>query len=468
MILPTSIFRRYDIRGVYPEEINEAAALHIGRGFGTFFNSKGIKNIVVGRDNRLSSPSVAKNFIEGVLSTGCNVTFIDITLTPVIHFLTCTGSFDAGIMVTASHNPANFNGFRVDYKNAVPLHGTDLKQIESIITKEDYIEGEGLLLEQDLNYLYTDFLKTKFPNLAKLKVVIDTGNGAASVIAPKFFTELGCEVIGSNTDIAGGFKLGIPDPEDPLMMERVSKEVLDSGAETGFAFDEDADRFGLVDSQGLHYGSDKVLMLFAKNELERKKGVIVFDVKSSQTLYNFIQSEGGVPKMIRTGHPFFVEETGKGAILGAEFSGHFYFANDYYGFDDGLYAACKVLEILSKTKRPLSNLMEEFPKTYHTGEIKVTCDDASKYSILETLTKTVGNMSSGYQRFVALDGLRVNITDTGWFLIRASNTSPYLSIRLEGENLSVTKLLQEKVFQMLDPFGLTDSHLVLESKIFYS
>lgn len=468
MNLPDNIFRNYDIRGIYPTEIDESVALRLGSAVGTFFLERNIKNIVVGRDNRVSSPSIAKNFLTGVISTGCNATYINNTITPVIHFLTSTQNFEGGVVITASHNPANYTGFRLDFKDAYPIYGKDILRIEEIAENETFAKGNGLLLEQDLSYLYIDYFKKRFNSLGPIQVALDTGNGSASVIAPAILEAAGCTVQKFNTDLAGGFELGIADPENPIMMDRLSKEVLDSGSKVGLAFDEDADRFGAVDDQGQVHSSDKLLMLFASHLLQTKKGTVIFDVKSTQLLFEIIEDLGGNAKLMKTGHPYFLQAMHEGAILGAEFSGHFYFSDDYFGYDDGVYAACKILEVLKETGKPLSKLMENFPKTYHTEEIKVACDDELKYGLLEKLTEVIEGMKKNYKSFIAVDGLRVNITDTGWFLIRASNTTPVLSIRAEGRTLAEAKLMLQRLDQMLSPFGFLDLEPLKSPKIYYS
>lgn len=468
MQITESIFRTYDIRGVYPSEIDEKTAELLGKGFGSFFKTKQVKNVVVGRDNRFSSPSLSKSFIEGLLSSGCNVTYIQQTITPVVHFLTCTHQFDAGIMVTASHNPQEFNGLRPDYKNALPLYGKDLQLIKELIEQNSFVTEEGILVEQDLNYLYIDYLVNLFNKIDSFNVMLDLGNGSASDIAPKLFEVLNQKVTLYNANIAGGFALGIPDPENPIMMDRLSSEIKGANCDVGFAYDEDADRFGLVDSNGLTYNSDKLLMLFAKYELREKKGTVLFDVKSTQQLVKTISSLGGIPMMIKTGHPYFVQEMKNNAIVGGEFSGHFFFGNNYFGYDDGIYASLKVLEIMSYYKRPLTNLLDEFPKTYHTTELKVDCSDETKFVILAKIAQVLEELKFKYKSYIALDGIRVNLTETGWFLIRASNTSPYISVRLEGESLEEAALLKERLFQMLSPFGFTNLDVITNAKIFYS
>ena len=468
MQISESIFRTYDIRGIYPEQLNEEVAELIGKGFGSFFRPKQITNIVVGRDNRLSSPSLSKSFIEGLLSTGCNVTYINQTITPIIHFLTCTHHFDAGVMITASHNPQEFNGFRPDYKDALPLYGKDLQAIETLIAQKNFVTGEGLLLEQDLNYLYIDYLADHFKEIDSFNVMLDLGNGSASDIAPTLFEKLSQRLTLHNTDITGGFDLGIPDPENPIMMDRLSNEIMQTTCDVGFACDEDADRFGLVDSNGFTYNSDKLLMLFAKHELSKQKGVVLFDVKSTQQLTKIVSSFGGIPRMIKTGHPYFVQEMKGKAVLGGEFSGHFFFGNNYFGYDDGIYASLKILEIMSKYKRPLANLLDEFPKSYHTTELKINTSDDTKFVILARIAQVLEEISFKYKSYIALDGIRVNITETGWFLIRASNTSPYISIRLEGETYDEAILLKERIIQMLSPFGFSNLDIITNAKIFYS
>ncbi|HSX39893.1 MAG TPA: phosphomannomutase/phosphoglucomutase [Candidatus Saccharimonadales bacterium] len=466
MILPKSIFRSYDIRGVYPLDFNEVYAAQIGRALGTFLQNKNLKNIVLGRDDRASSPAISERFIEGLLSTGCNVTDIGITLTPIIHFLTHSNKYDAGVIVTASHNPKEFNGIRIDYAKGVPFFGDDIQALYELTQNQQYKTGHGSLTKKDESSVYINFLKKMFPLKRSLKVLVDCGSGSTSIIAPRIFNELNQQVIPVYCNYDSNFPHGVPDPENKLFMGDLSKKVLEQHADIGFVFDTDGDRFGVVDEKGTIYDNDKLLLLFAENILKKQRGTVLCDIKSSSLVIELIKTFGGFPKMIRTGHPFFMEEMKKGALVGAEYSGHTYFADKYFGFDDGVYAACRVLEILNESSESLSSLMKHFPKRYHTGEIKIACPDDKKFTVVEKIKK-IAEKATDILSFSEIDGIRMQSTPTGWFLIRASNTSPYLSIRIEGGTEKELKFLQNQVVELLKAFKLSGADLKKE-EIYFS
>lgn len=434
MEIPGNIFRNYDIRGVYPQELNEANAKLIGKVLGTHLWKKGTNRVVVGRDDRLSSPALSKALIEGLVSAGCHVTDIGISITPAIHFLTCTQNFDMGVVVTASHNPKEFNGFRIDYRNAQQFYGDQVLMLRFMIEREEFVVGEGSVEEKEMNSHYIDYIADKFKLNSKLKVVIDCGGGATSEIAPKIFEKIGCEIIYVGCSYDPEFTNGVPDPESKSLMDELREHVLKHKADVGFAYDTDGDRFGMVDEKGNSYKTDMTLLLFAEYVLKKNPGRIVcYDVKCSSLVDEFIRKMGGVPKIMRTGHPYFVEEVQKEAVLGAEFSGHVYFSDNYFGYDDGIYASCRVLEILENTKKPLSELMSKFPERSSTREIKVPCDDADKFQVINMVKLYLMN-NVKYKKIIDIDGVRAQITDTGWFLVRASNTTPNISIRAEGKD----------------------------------
>ncbi len=466
MHLPKAIFRSYDIRGIYPSELNEIYAEHIGKALGTLLRQKNLKNVVVGRDDRVSSPALQKHFISGLLATGCNVTDIGITLTPVIHFLTFSKKFDAGVNVTASHNPKDYNGFRLDYAQAQPLYGNDLQELYKLTNSEHYAVGKGALTQKDLAGTYINFIQKSFTLKKRPKVIIDCGSGATSIIAPRIFRELGCEIIPVYCNYDGNFSHGVPDPEDKLFMHDLSEKVREHSADIGFAFDTDGDRFGVVDEQGTIYDNDKLLLFFAEDILKKEKGTVVCDVKCSTVASDLVKAFGGAPKVIKTGHPFFVEEMKRGALLGIEFSGHAYFADKYFGYDDGIYAACRVLEILDNATFPLSVLMQKYPKRYHTAEVKIDCHDSQKFSIVEKI-KNLVQEAPEFLNVLDIDGVKVQVSKTGWFLIRASNTSPYLSIRIEGETQKEISFLVQQVSELLRAFKLNTQNL-RKAQVYFS
>ncbi len=457
MNVPKTIFREYDIRGTYPNELTEEVSRHIGCAVGTLLCSKTGKRspkVVVGRDTRESSEGLTNEFIKGLVASGCEVVDVGVSLTPIIHFLTCEADFDMGVEVTASHNPANFNGFRLDYRNAVPIFGDDIAKLYSLVISEKYREGAGSVSKQDLFDFYLQYLKKVFKFSGSKKVVIDCGYGTISYFAERIFKTLGADVVPVFCIPKNTFPQGIPDPTRLDFITELEKAVLEHNAAVGFAFDEDSDRFGVVDEKGHAHDNDRILLLMAKEVLKTNPGgTIIFDVKSSNILPKFIKAWGGKPEMLRTGHPFFVKRMQEGALLGGEFSGHTFFADGYYGYDDGIYAACKVLEILEKSSKPLSELMSEFPDLSDTGELKIICPDDKKFEVVAEIQAALVQKKADFLDVITLDGIRVSVTETDWFLIRASNTSPYLSIRVQAHTAESLSLLKAGIRDLLSKYS---------------
>ena len=463
-----SIFRAYDIRGIYPLEINENYALLIGKALGTFFVRKGFGKCVVGCDDRSSSPSILENLINGLLNTGVDVTDTGLTLTPAIHYLTFHNDFDFGINVTASHNPKEYNGFRIDYAGARPFFGDDVTDLYNLIKKNDFEapRERGVYTKRDLADEYINYFIKTFKFTKKLRVVIDCGNGAVSKFGKEIFESTGCEVLQVRCELDSEFSKGMPNPEDKKFMKELSKQVKVLKADLGFAFDADGDRFGVVDECGNIYENDKIMLLIAENILNTHPGErVYYDIKCSGVVESEIKRMGGVPIMIRTGHPFFVEHVRKDGLIGCELSGHMYFkhGNDV-AYDDGIYAACRVLEVLDNKNKSLSLLMNKYPKRFHSDEIKVKCPDDLKFLIIDDIKSNLQN--SGH-KFLNIDGVRASVTDTDWFLIRASNTSPYLSIRMEGLEPARVWAMREIILSILRKYHLDMSELK-KAKIIYS
>ncbi|OGC69747.1 hypothetical protein A2415_04695 [candidate division WWE3 bacterium RIFOXYC1_FULL_39_7] len=460
MEINKEIFRAYDIRGVFPDQINNDIAKAIGKGIGTIFQKKSIKNIVIGRDNRPSSYSLCPNLIEGVLSTGCNVTYTGITTQPIIHFLTFLDDFEAGINVTASHNPKKYNGIKIDLNDAQPFYGEALDELYEVVKAGNFINGEGTFREKDYNGIYIDHLAERFSFKNKLKVVVDCGSGATSELAPILMRKLGMDVTDVYCKYDSDFPNEVPDPENPSFLAELKSSVTDNGAILGFGFDGDGDRLGVVDERGTSYSADRLLMLFARDILSKNKGgKIVYDVKCTALLEDVIKQYSGVPEMIKTGRAYVLREVLNGnSVLGGELSGHFYFKDDYFGFDDALYAACRLIDILDRSGKLLSEIMSEFPQAVNTPEIRIPCPDDKKFVFIEEFTKYVKNNAS-YLKVLDIDGVRVSVSEHGWFLIRASNTSPYLSMRIEGTNSSeVSSIMQDllKILRNYDYLDLTN------------
>lgn len=467
-LLPKSIFRAYDIRGIYEKDLNEDVAKNIGKAYGTHLIRKLKKaskvSVVIGCDSRKSSPILKKAFIEGLVSTGCDVTDVGISLTPVIHFLTCVFEFDGGIEVTASHNPRQYNGFRLDYANASSFLARDITDLYNLAKDNDFILADetnfGKISKKDLFEHYLNFLKKQFSFSKDLKIIIDCGYGATGYFVERIFSELGANARTVFCRPNNDFPLGVPDPEKEEFMKSLQDAVLANKADIGFAFDEDSDRFGVIDEKGNLYNNDMIILFFAKYLLAKNsKGKVIYDVKSSELISDFVTKWGGEPKMLKTGHTYFSEEMKKGALLGGEFSGHMYFGDKYFGYDDGIYAACRMIEILSSPGVSLSKVMSGFPKRIGSSEIKVTCSDDEKFDIVKKITAQLANKSAEFDNITTIDGVRAKVSKSGWFLIRASNTSPYLSIRAEGESKEELNLILQGISDLLKPYALDLSSL---------
>ena len=458
MTISKSIFRNYDIRGVYPRDFDDSSAYILGKALGSDFFQRSVKTVVVGRDDRESSPALAKSFIKGLLSTGRDITYIDITLTPIIHYLTCAKGFDAGVMVTASHNPKDYNGFRIDLANAKPFFGPDIENLYQITESEKFVKGKGHYYEENLSLDYMNFIKSRFSIKKDFKIVIDCGSGATSLIAPQVFSQMGFRVVPVYCSYDKNFPHGVPDPENPLFIDDLKSKVAENKADLGIGFDTDGDRVGIVDEKGESYSVDKVaLPLAAKILTEHPHGKIVFDVKCSQLLEELIPAMGGQFEMIRTGHSYFTEKVLSGeAVMGVEFAGHMYFGDKYYGYDDGIYAALRVLELLDLSGISLSEVMSPFPKRVSSAELKLGCLDEQKFAVVGEVINRVKNMH-GIKDIRLIDGVRANVSKNGWFLIRASNTSPYLSVRLEAESNKELTKIAEAVFLLLKGFEFVDT-----------
>lgn len=468
--LSEHIFKTYDIRGIYPTELNELIAEHVGKAFGTILINKGLKSVVIGSDNRVSSPAILASLINGLTSTGCTVTNIGITLSPVIYFLSCTENFDAGITVTASHNPKDYNGIKFNFKNAVSFYGDEIQLLKEVIKSQDYVVGHGTVIYDSVALVskYIDYIKHHTHLQSKLKVVVNCGNGAACDIVNSIFKSLNCEFIPLHCEMNSAFPNGVPDPENRKFLHMLSQEVLRQHADIGLGIDTDGDRLGVVDENGASYETDKLLLLLAKDVFlnpVNKNHEVVYDVKCSRIVESEIKKLGGIPRMIRTGHVFFKEAIHSGTILGGEYSGHTYIKDGYFGFDDGVYGVCRILEILSKSNQKISTLMQEFPKRAHTSEVKVACSDDVKFNLI---VKIADIAKERYLDCITIDGVRANVSETGWFLIRASNTSPNLTIRVEGVDSAEVGRIIKDLSNILQSSGGLDISTLLNAEVFIS
>lgn len=433
------IFRAYDIRGIaHKPESDHAPDLTpetmelIGKGAGTYFIRNFGPNIVLGHDCRLSAPDLVEAFVRGIRSTGCDLTIIGMVPTPMLYFAVCERGFDGGVSITASHNPKEYNGVKLVGRGAHSICGDELQDVLKLIQNEDFDSGDSTQKDFDVFPIYTEQLNQLVKLNRPLKVVIDAGNGAAGPYIKPFFEHLGCEVIALYEEPDGNFPNHPANPEEEENMHDLMSAVKEHQADLGIGFDGDSDRVGIVDEKGQHYSADLLLILLARDLLSRQPGAkIVFDVKVSQVLIDDIKTHGGEPVMTKTGHSFIETKMRDiGAPLAGEISGHMFFAEKYYGFDDAFLAAAKLLEILANTEKAFSELLADLPKTYPTPELKTPCPDTEKFRVVKELTDT---FTAQYD-CVTIDGVRVNFDDQSWGAVRASNTSPNLTIRFEAPN----------------------------------
>jgi len=439
------IYREYDIRGVVDKDLTSDIVRQLGKGFGSHMVQLGKKSLAVGRDGRLRSGAFSEALIEGLLSTGCNVVNIGVCPTPVYYFSLFHLNKDGGIMVTGSHNPPEFNGFKVSVGKST-IFGEEIQKLGRLVEGGDFISGRGNLSEAKVIQAYHEYIKKNIRLEKKLRVVIDAGNGTGGVVAGPLLKDLGCEVEELYCEIDGRFPNHFPDPTVPDNLKALTKRVLKTRADVGIGYDGDADRIGVVDDQGNIIWGDQLMILFSREILKQQKGAtFVAEVKCSQNLFSDIEKHGGKAIMWRTGHSLIKEKMKEEkAVLGGEMSGHIFFADRYFGYDDAIYASCRLLELLSNTERKLSSLLADVPKTHITPEIRVSCPDEIKFKVVDQVKKELKKDHP----IIDVDGVRVQFQD-GWGLVRASNTQPVLVLRFEAlteDRLQeIKKLVEDKV-----------------------
>ncbi|MCP4272302.1 MAG: phosphomannomutase/phosphoglucomutase [Gammaproteobacteria bacterium] len=450
-----SIFRAYDIRGVVGETLTVNAVRWIGQSIGTEAFERGEQTIIVARDGRKSGEELLAALKEGLLASGRDVIDIGMVPTPLLYFATHYLQSRSGVMLTGSHNPSNYNGLKIVLAGD-SLYGDDITEIYNRIQRRDLLNGEGTESSNDIMADYVNNITGDIALAQPLKVVIDAGNGVAGAVAPLLFQALGCEVIGLFCDVDGNFPNHHPDPSKPENLEDLRQAVLKEEADIGIAFDGDGDRLGVVDSNGAIIWADKQMILFSKDVLSRHPGAdIIFDVKCSRHLQASIKENNGRPIMWRTGHSFIkakMKETG--ALLAGEQSGHIFFKERWYGFDDGLYAGARLLEILSNEVERSAEVFAHLPESISTPELNLDMADDVKFDYIDQLAEE-GDFAGG--KITDIDGIRVDYS-TGWGLVRASNTTPCLVIRFEAETEEDLKNIQAVFRQQLLRF---DPDLVL-------
>ena len=428
------IFREYDIRGVVDKDLTEQDVVLIGKGFGTYLRGENRSKVTVGRDCRLSSEKYRDLVIEGLLATGCDVVDIGVCPTPVFYFSIRQLKKEGGIMVTASHNPPEYNGFKL-CSGYDTLFGEQIQKLRRIIEGGTFAEGSGTAETADVVTPYKEFLQENVKLARPLRAGIDAGNGTAGVVAVPIIRNLGCEVFDIYCDMDGNFPNHEPDPTVVKNMQDLIGLVREKGLDVGIGYDGDGDRIGIIDEKGDIIWGDQLMIIYARDILSRRPGAtFIAEVKCSQTLYHDIEKHGGRAIMWKTGHSLIKQKMKEvKAELAGEMSGHMFFADRYFGYDDAIYASCRLLEILAATGKSITELLNDVPRTYTTPEIRVPCPDDMKFKVVRDVTEYFRQQYN----IIDIDGVRVLFED-GWGLVRASNTQPVLVLRFEA--LSKTRL----------------------------
>ena len=428
------IFREYDIRGVVDKDLTEQDVVLIGKGFGTYLRGENRSKVTVGRDCRLSSEKYRDLVIEGLLATGCDVVDIGVCPTPVFYFSIRQLKKEGGIMVTASHNPPEYNGFKL-CSGYDTIFGEQIQKLRRIIEGGTFAEGSGTAETADVVTPYKEFLQENVELARPLRAGIDAGNGTAGVVAVPIIRNLGCEVFDIYCDMDGNFPNHEPDPTVVKNMQDLIGLVREKGLDVGIGYDGDGDRIGIIDEKGDIIWGDQLMIIYARDILSRRPGAtFIAEVKCSQTLYHDIEKHGGRAIMWKTGHSLIKQKMKEvKAELAGEMSGHMFFADRYFGYDDAIYASCRLLEILAATGKSITELLNDVPRTYNTPEIRVPCPDDRKFQVVRDVTEYFRQQYN----IIDIDGVRVLFED-GWGLVRASNTQPVLVLRFEA--LSQTRL----------------------------
>jgi phosphomannomutase/phosphoglucomutase len=440
MLKPT-IFREYDIRGIADTELLNPDVVDLGRAFGTLLQRRAGKRINLGCDCRLSSPRLHDALLEGLLDSGCEITDIGVVPTPLLYYSAKHLNADGGIMITGSHNPTEFNGFKAVCGPGT-IYGEDIQLIRKMIDARDFLKATGSHKTYDIVTPYVDEISAQFKFERRIKVVADAGNGTAGPVMKRIFAKLNCDVEELFFDMDGHFPNHHPDPTVPKNLEALVKAVRAKPVDIGIAYDGDADRVGATDENGTDIYGDLLLLICGREILTRKPGAtFIGEVKCSQVLYDELARLGGNAIMWKTGHSLIKAKMKEvHAELAGEMSGHMFFADRYYGFDDGLYASCRLMEIVAKSGKPMSAQLAGLPKMVSTPEIRIDCPDEVKFKVVAK----VAAYFKGKRDVIDVDGVRVKF-EHGWGLLRASNTGPILVMRFEAETEQLMEQYQREV-----------------------
>jgi phosphomannomutase / phosphoglucomutase len=440
------VFREYDVRGIVDQDLNEEFVMNLGRAIGTYALQHKIKIMTVGRDCRLSSDDYHRYLISGLNAAGIDTIDIGLCATPMLYFSIRHCNTGGGVMITGSHNPPEFNGFKIciGYDS---IYGQQIQELRKIMEAGNYSSGKGVAQLKDITAVYQNYLFDHVQISKKLKLVLDAGNGVGGQFALPILTRMGCDVTCLYCDPDGRFPHHFPDPTVEDNLTDLIQQVGEKKADLGIAFDGDADRIGVISDTGEIIWGDKLLLLFARYILkEHPQATIIGEVKCSQVLYDGIRKYGGRPIMWKAGHSLIkAKMKEEKALLGGEMSGHLFFADRYFGYDDAIYAAVRLLEILSRTDQKISDLLSDVPKTFSTPEIRVDCDDDKKAAVVEKIKKHYRNTPG----VIDIDGIRIPFKD-GWALVRCSNTQPVIVMRFEASSAESLQKIRGEVESLLD------------------
>jgi phosphomannomutase / phosphoglucomutase len=436
-----NVFREYDVRGIVNKDLNEEFVFDLGRSIGTYAVRNKVKTITVGRDCRLTSDAYHNFLIRGLNSCGIDTIDIGMCATPMLYFSIRHLNTDGGVMVTGSHNPPEFNGFKICIGYDT-IYGSDIQELRKIMESKQYAIGQGSGERLDISDAYKNYLFENISIGKKLKVIVDGGNGVGGYFALPLLKRFGCDVTPLFCEPDGLFPNHFPDPTVEDNLTELIRLVTEKKADLGIAFDGDADRIGVISDKGDIIWGDKLLLLFSRYILKEKPdSTIIGEVKCSQTLYDDIKMHSGRPIMWKAGHSLIkAKMKEEKAALGGEMSGHIFFADRYFGYDDAIYAALRLLEILSQTDEKISSLLKDVPHTYATPEIRIDCPDDKKTATVDKIKKHFQNKSG----LIEIDGVRIPFED-GWALVRSSNTQPVIVLRFEASSEKSLQKIRDEV-----------------------
>ena len=458
------IFRAYDLRGIVDEDLNEEIVESLGKAHGTYMKRRGVTKAVVARDCRATSEAYAAALIKGYIWAGIDVVDIGLNMVGTLYWSQYYLQRPGGAMISASHNPKQYNGFKFAIGYSETLVSDGMKELRRMVETDDYEPGvkPGTVVQQDIRQAYFDDVMKRLPITKKFKIVIDPSCSTAGVIAPELFRQAGCEVIEKNCTIDPTFPLGTPDPTERIVAERLRDEVLTAKADLGLTYDPDGDRIGIVDEQGTIIWNDVLLALFAVDVLKKHPGEkIMFNTLCSQIVPLTIKKFGGVPFMWRTGHSFLKKKNQeiKAAFIG-ELSGHFFFSADFYNHDDGLYSSMRLLHYLDQTNQSLHQALAGLPQYISSPEIKIYCADGQKVGLMSQISP---HLKKDYPAAEVIDderagdGIRLDLPD-GMFVVRYSQNGPYLTIKFEATKQARYDELKKYINQLLHTFPELDWH----------